>query len=77
MPLWRHLLKRIPRSPIKLPPPPILDLRKKNHGNLSASTDSRGRLAAPSGFEPKACRLGGGCSIQLSYGAHIFLACGC
>src|ERR1700736_6760236 len=28
------------------------------------------RLATPAGLEPAACRLEGGCSIQLSYGAH-------
>jgi len=26
-------------------------------------------VATPAGFEPAACRLEGGCSIQLSYGA--------
>jgi hypothetical protein len=28
------------------------------------------RLATPAGLEPATCRLEGGCSIQLSYGAH-------
>ncbi len=27
------------------------------------------RLATPAGLEPATCRLEGGCSIQLSYGA--------
>jgi len=27
-------------------------------------------LATPAGFEPATCRLEGGCSIQLSYGAE-------
>jgi hypothetical protein len=27
------------------------------------------RVATPAGLEPAACRLEGGCSIQLSYGA--------
>src|SRR6202012_904642 len=29
-------------------------------------------LATPAGLEPATCRLEGGCSIQLSYGAGIF-----
>ncbi len=27
-------------------------------------------MATPAGFEPATCRLEGGCSIQLSYGAN-------
>jgi hypothetical protein len=27
------------------------------------------QMATPAGLEPAACRLEGGCSIQLSYGA--------
>jgi hypothetical protein len=30
----------------------------------------RGVLATPAGLEPATCRLEGGCSIQLSYGAE-------
>ena len=32
------------------------------------------RLATPAGLEPATCRLEGGCSIQLSYGAGRALA---
>ena len=28
-------------------------------------------MATPAGFEPATCRLEGGCSIQLSYGAEL------
>jgi hypothetical protein len=31
----------------------------------------KGGLATPAGLEPATCRLEGGCSIQLSYGAEI------
>jgi hypothetical protein len=31
---------------------------------------AKGALATPAGLEPATCRLEGGCSIQLSYGAE-------
>jgi hypothetical protein len=30
----------------------------------------KGDMATPAGLEPATCRLEGGCSIQLSYGAR-------
>jgi hypothetical protein len=38
-------------------------------GLASLDPPESSRLATPAGLEPATCRLEGGCSIQLSYGA--------
>jgi hypothetical protein len=38
--------------------------------NILKLKDNLIRLATPAGLEPATCRLEGGCSIQLSYGAR-------
>ena len=60
--------------PTRRPPePPTLHAfdtigreRRRYHG---CKLGSHGGLATPAGLEPATCRLEGGCSIQLSYGA--------
>ena len=45
----------------------LLDAKPENEAKSCAPPFA---LATPAGLEPATCRLEGGCSIQLSYGAR-------
>ena len=66
--------QRLAHAFIALMPVPFRRSAHENPGIPQAAgpwagTETTVKLAAPTGFEPVTYRLGGGCSVQLSYEA--------